>query len=160
MWFLHLRVTQKALHWPFRFSFSFSFLSHFGQTGKKIFANELLLLTACETQISHVNFAHWQMFLHISCWLLFQTWVVSFYAMCVVCIYFRQFIHPLSFGSCGNRTTFAFMSYIIVLAKFYNVTFLNNFYFVSFFYPLFICRRQRKIRIVILSKSYSYKLFF
>ena len=75
-------------------------------------------------------------------------------------IYFRQFIHPLSFGSCGNSTTFAFMSYIIVLAKFYKVTLLNNFYFVSFFYPLFICRRQRKIRLVILSKSYSYKFFF
>ena len=75
-------------------------------------------------------------------------------------IYFRQFIHPLSLRSRGNGTSFAFTSYIIVSAKFCNVTFLNNFYFVSFFYHLFICRRQRKIRLVTLSKSYLYKFFF
>ena len=56
-------------------------------------------------------------------------------------IYFPQFIHPLSLRSRGNGTSFAFTSYIIVSAKFCNVTFLNNFYFVSFFYHLFICRR-------------------
>ena len=39
---------------------------------------------------------------------------------------------------------FAFSSYIIESMKFYDVTFLNNFYFVSFFYHLFICWRQRK----------------
>ena len=54
-------------------------------------------------------------------------------------IYFWQFIHPLSLYSCGNGTSFAFTSYIIVSAKFCNVAFLNNFYFVSFFYHLFIC---------------------
>ena len=42
-------------------------------------------------------------------------------------IYYRQFIHPLSLCWCGNGTSFAFMSYIIVLAKFCDVTFLNNF---------------------------------
>ena len=75
-------------------------------------------------------------------------------------IYFRQFIHPLSFRSGGNRKTFAFTSYNIVSVEFCNVTFLNNFYFVSLFYHLFICRRQRKIRLVPLSKSYSYKFPF
>ena len=47
-------------------------------------------------------------------------------------IYFRQFIHPLSFGSHGNGTSFAFTSYIIVLAKFCDVTFLNNQFFILF----------------------------
>ena len=75
-------------------------------------------------------------------------------------IYARQFIHPLSLSSCGNGTSFAFTPYIIVSAKFCNVTFLNNFYFVSFSYHLFICWRQRKIRLVTLSKSYLYKFFF
>ena len=75
--------------------------------------------------------------------------------------YFRQFIHPLFLRSRGNGTSFAFTSYIIVSAKFCDVTFLNNFYFVSFFlFHLFICRRQRKIRLVTLSKSYLYKIFF
>ena len=75
-------------------------------------------------------------------------------------IYLWQFIHPLSLCSRGNGTSFAFTSYIIELAKFCNVTFLNNFYFFSFFYHLFICRLQRKIRLVTLSKSYLYKIFF
>ena len=75
-------------------------------------------------------------------------------------IYFRQFIHPLSLRSRGNGTSFAFTSYIIVSAKFCYVTFLNNFYFVLLFYHFFICRRQRKIRLVTLSKSYLYKFFF
>ena len=65
-------------------------------------------------------------------------------------IYFWQFIHPLSLHSSGNGTSFAFMSYIILLAKFYDVIFLNNFYFVSFFYHLLICRCQRKIKLVTL----------
>ena len=69
-------------------------------------------------------------------------------------IYFRQFIHPLSLRSCGNGTSFAFMLHIIVSAKFCDVTFLNNFYFVSFFYHLFICQHRRKISLVTLSKSY------
>ena len=43
-------------------------------------------------------------------------------------IYFRQFIHPLSLRSRGNGTSFAFTPYIIVSAKFCDVTFLNNFY--------------------------------
>ena len=59
-------------------------------------------------------------------------------------IYVRQFIHLLSLSSRANG--FAFTSYIIVLAKLCNVTFLNNFYFVSFFYYLFICWHQRKMR--------------
>ena len=75
-------------------------------------------------------------------------------------IYFRQLIHPFSLRSRGNGTSFAFTSYIIVSAKFCDVTFLNNFYFVLFFYHFFICRRQRKIRLVTLSKSYLYKFFF
>ena len=75
-------------------------------------------------------------------------------------IYVWQFIHPLSLRSRCNGTNFAFMSYFLVLAKFCNATFLNNFYFVSFFYHLFICRRQRKIRLVTLSKSYLYRFFF
>ena len=75
-------------------------------------------------------------------------------------IYFQHFIHPLSLRSRGNGTSFAFTSYIIVSAKFCNVTFLNNFYFVSFFYHLFICWHQRKIRLVTLSKRYLYKFFF
>ena len=75
-------------------------------------------------------------------------------------IYFRQFIHPLSLRSCGNGTSFAFASYIIVSAKFCDVTFLNNFYFASFFYHLFIYRCQVKIRLITLSKSYLYKFFF
>ena len=75
-------------------------------------------------------------------------------------IYVRQFIHPLSFSSCDNGISFAFMSYIIVLAKFCNVKFLNNFYFVSFSYHLFISWHQRKIWLVTLSKSYLYKFFF
>ena len=40
-------------------------------------------------------------------------------------IHFWQFIHPLSLHSRGNGTSFAFWSYIIKLAKFCNVTFLN-----------------------------------
>ena len=80
-------------------------------------------------------------------------------------IYFCQFIHSLSLRSRGNETSFAFTSYIIVSAKFCNVTFLNNFYFVSFFYRLFICltkiiRRQRKIRLVTLSKRYKFIQIF
>ena len=75
-------------------------------------------------------------------------------------IHFRQLIDPLSLRSRGRGTSFAFTSYIIVLAKFCDVTFLNNFYFVLFFYHFFICRRQRKIRLVTLSKSYLYKFFF
>ena len=62
--------------------------------------------------------------------------------------YFRQFIHPLSVRSRGNRTSFAFTSYIILSVKFYDVTFLNN--FVSLFYYLFNCQLQRKIRLVTL----------
>ena len=54
-------------------------------------------------------------------------------------IYVQQFFHPLSLCSHGNRTNFAFTSYILVSAKFCNLIFLNNFYFVSFFYHLFIC---------------------
>ena len=50
--------------------------------------------------------------------------------------------------------------HIIVSAKFCNVTFLSNFYFVSFFYRLFICRPPRKIRLVTLSQRYLYKFFF
>ena len=38
--------------------------------------------------------------------------------------------------------------------------FLNKFYFVLFFYHFFICRHHKKIRLVILSKSYLYKFFF
>ena len=44
-------------------------------------------------------------------------------------IYFWQFMHSLSLRSCGSGTSFAFMSCILVSAKFCNVTFLNNFYF-------------------------------
>ena len=75
-------------------------------------------------------------------------------------VYFRQFIHPLSLRSHGNGTSVALTLYIIALVKFCNVTFLNNFYFVLFFYHFFICRSQRKIRLVTLSKSYLYKFFF
>ena len=56
-------------------------------------------------------------------------------------IYFQEFIHPLSLRSCGNGTSFTFMSYILILVKFCNVTCINNFYFISFFYHLFICLR-------------------
>ena len=73
---------------------------------------------------------------------------------------FWQFIQPLSLRSHDNGTSFAFWSYIIVSVKFCDVTFLKNFYFVSFFYHLFICWCQRKIRLVTLSKSYLYKFFF
>ena len=75
-------------------------------------------------------------------------------------IYFQQLIHPLSLRSRGNGRSFASTSYIIISAKFCDVTFLNNFFFVLFFYHLFICRRQRKIRLVTLNKSYLYKFFF
>ena len=75
-------------------------------------------------------------------------------------IYFLQMIHPLSLHSRGNGISFAFMSYIIISVKFCVVTFLNNFYFISFFYHFFICWRQRKMRLVTLSKSYLYKFFF
>ena len=80
-------------------------------------------------------------------------------------IFLTLYSSSLSLRSCGNGTSFAFTSYIIVSAKFCNVTFLNNFYFVSFFYRLFICqikiiRHQRKIRLVTLSKRYLYKFFF
>ena len=75
-------------------------------------------------------------------------------------IYFWQFIHPLSFCSCDNGTSFAFKSYIIVSAKFCYVTFLNNFYFVLFFYHLLICQHRRRIRLVTLSKRYLYIFFF
>ena len=54
--------------------------------------------------------------------------------------YFWQIIHPLSLPSFGNGTSFAFTSFILVSVKFCNVTFLNNFYFVSFSYHLFVCR--------------------
>ena len=57
-------------------------------------------------------------------------------------IYVWQFIQPLSLRSRGNGTNFAFTSYFLVLAKFCNVTFLNNFCFVSFFYHLLICRHR------------------
>ena len=60
----------------------------------------------------------------------------------------------------GNGTHFAFTSYIIVLAKLCDVTFSNNFYFVSLFYHLFIYRCQIKIRLMTLTKSYLYKVFF
>ena len=73
-------------------------------------------------------------------------------------IYFQQFIYPLPLHSQDNGTSFAFTSYIIILAKFCDITCLNNFYFVSFFYHLFICQHQRKIRLVTFSKSYLYKL--
>ena len=36
--------------------------------------------------------------------------------------YFRQFIHPLSLRLRGSGTSFAFTSYIILSAKFYDVT--------------------------------------
>ena len=75
-------------------------------------------------------------------------------------IYFWQFIHPFSLRSCGNGTSFAFTLYIIVLAKFCDGTCLNNFYVVSFCYYLFIYRCQGNIRLVTLTKSYLYKLFF
>ena len=75
-------------------------------------------------------------------------------------IHFQQLIHLLSLHSHGNGTSFAFMSYIIVSTKFCDATFLNNFYFVLFFYHFFNCQRQRKIRLVTLSKSYLYKFFF
>ena len=75
-------------------------------------------------------------------------------------IYIRQFIYPLSLCSHGNGISFAFTSYYIILVKFYDVTFLNNFYFVSLFHHLFICQRQRKITLATLSKSYLYKFFF
>ena len=42
-------------------------------------------------------------------------------------IYFRQFIHTLSLRSYGNGTSFPFMLYIIILAKFCDVTFLTTF---------------------------------
>ena len=73
-------------------------------------------------------------------------------------IYFRQFIHPLSLCSHCNGTSFAFRSYIIVSAKFCNITFLNNFF--SLFHHFFLCRHERKIRLATLSKSYLYKFFF
>ena len=41
-------------------------------------------------------------------------------------IYVPQFIHLLSLCSRGNGTSFAFTSHIIISAKFWNVTFLNN----------------------------------
>ena len=68
--------------------------------------------------------------------------------------------YPHSLLSRGNGSSFAFTSYIIVSAKSCSVTCLNNFYFVSFLYHLFICRRQRKIKLVTFSKSYLYKFFF
>ena len=68
-------------------------------------------------------------------------------------IYVQQFIHPLSVCSRGSGTSFAFTSYILVSTKFCNVTFLNNFYFVSFFYHLFICQHRRKIRLATLIKA-------
>ena len=74
-------------------------------------------------------------------------------------IYVCQFIQPLSLRSRGNGTNFAFTSYFLVLAKFCNVTFLNNFCFVSFFYHLLICRHQRKIRLYI-NYINLYKFFF
>ena len=55
-------------------------------------------------------------------------------------IYFQQFIHPLFLHSRGNGISFVFRSYSIVSVKFCDILFLNNFYFVSFFYHLFICR--------------------
>ena len=58
-------------------------------------------------------------------------------------IYVRQFIHPLSLRSRGNGTSFAFTSYI-VSTKFCNLTFLNNFYFVSFFYHLLPAPKKNK----------------
>ena len=69
--------------------------------------------------------------------------------------YFQQFIHSLSLCSHGSGTSFAFMSYVIVSAKFCNVTFLSGFYFVLFFNHLSICRHQRKKNF-----SYLYKFFF
>ena len=57
-------------------------------------------------------------------------------------MYFRQFIHPLSLRSSGNGRSFAFTSHIIISSKFCDITFLNNFYFVSFFYHLFIYQRH------------------
>ena len=75
-------------------------------------------------------------------------------------IYFWQFMHALSLRSHGNGTSFAFMSYIITSVKFCDVTCLNNFNFVSFFYHMSICQHQRKIRLVTLTKSYLYKFFF
>ena len=49
----------------------------------------------------------------------------------------------LSFHSGGSGTSIAFTSYITVSVKFCKITFLNNLYFVSFFYHLFICWCQK-----------------
>ena len=49
----------------------------------------------------------------------------------------------LSFRSRGSGTSITFTSYITVSVKFCKITFLNNLYFVSFFYHLFICWCQK-----------------
>ena len=73
-----------------------------------------------------------------------------------------QIIHIFStvHSSSFNRARFTFTSYIIISAKFWNVTLLNNFYFITFLYHLFICWSQRKKRLVTLSKSHLYKFLF
>ena len=62
------------------------------------------------------------------------------------CLHVLQKVGSITYAWHWNKL--CFHVYIILSAKFYDVTFLNNFYFVSFFYHLFICRRQRKIRLV------------
>ena len=135
--------------------------------GKQCFYSNHLSKNIAEVIISYIQFTIFNVYFLTKLLLTNKKYHLHVLKKCLYVlqevrsiIYFRQFIHPLSLCSRGNRTSFAFKLYIIVLVEFCDVTCLNNFYFVSFFYHLFISPCQRKIRLVTLNKSYLYKLFF
>ena len=100
--------------------------------------------------------------MYLRVWKILSRWLFPS-KICIQSTIFNTFLgkiicHTLSLHSRGNGTSFAFMLYI-VSANFCGVTFLN-FPFFSLFYHLFICWRQRKIKLVTLSKSYLYKYLY
>ena len=67
---------------------------------------------------------------------------IIYFILYIIYFIILYFIHPLYLCSRCNGTSFAFRSYIIVLAKFCNITFLNNFFFT--FLPFFHLLAQKK----------------
>ena len=118
----------------------------------KIYIQFTIFNTYFSTKLSFTNKRY---HLHVLEKCLYMLWEVR------SIMYFRQFIYSLSLRSRGSGTSFAFTSYIMVSAKFCEVKFLNDFYFVSFFYHLFIYQHQTKIRLMTLELVYTifYQVF-
>ena len=100
----------------------------------KIYIQFTIFNTYFSTKLSFTNKRY---HLHVLEKCLYMLWEVR------SIMYFRQFIYSLSLRSRGSGTSFAFTSYIMVSAKFCEVKFLNDFYFVSFFYHLFIYQQNK-----------------